>query len=193
MARTKNFDQNEVLQRALELFWSKGYNATSIQDLVDHLGVNRASLYGTWGDKHSLYLETLQLYRKGASTWLLELVRSERPAKQIVEEFLNYAIAESEIEQTNNGCYLVNSATELANTDKEVSALVNDNKETVVKVLTAIIEEGKEEGEITSLRSSEDLATYIFSIVSGLRVMRQTGMSTKELRKTAEIALSTLD
>ncbi len=193
MARTKNFDQNEVLQRALELFWSKGYNATSIQDLVDHLGVNRASLYGTWGDKHSLYLETLKLYRKGASTWLLELVRSERPAKQIVEEFLNYAIVESEIEQTNNGCYLVNSATELANTDKEVSALVNDNKETVVKVLTAIIEEGKEEGEITSLRSSEDLATYIFSIVSGLRVMRQTGMSTKELRKIAEIALSTLD
>ena len=60
MARSKSFVESEVLDKALNLFWTKGYNATSIQDLVDHLGINRASIYSTWGDKHGLYLETLK-------------------------------------------------------------------------------------------------------------------------------------
>ena len=71
MARKKNFDEVEVLDKAVNLFWEKGYNATSIQDLVEGLGINRASIYDTWGDKHQLYLSALKRYRQNSSSWLL--------------------------------------------------------------------------------------------------------------------------
>ena len=69
MARKKEFDEVEVLDKALDVFWKKGYSATSIQDLVDSMGINRASIYDTWGDKHNLYVESLKRYRQKSSSW----------------------------------------------------------------------------------------------------------------------------
>lgn len=193
MARTKSFDERLVLKKALNLFWAKGYHATSIQDLVDHLKINRASIYSTWGDKHNLYLETLKLYRKINSNWLLELVRSAKPAHEILANFLQYAIDETQPDQVPNGCYLVNATTELAHTNSDVDELVTDYKETVIKVLSAIIEDGKTQGQITSKHSSLDLATSIFSIANGLRIMKQSNTDSRNLQVTVKIALSVLD
>jgi len=88
MGRTKNFDESRVLDKALEVFWKKGFNATSIQDLVDHLGINRASIYDTYGDKHQLYLASLKRYRQQTSSWLLQQIRSEKSALAIIKDFL---------------------------------------------------------------------------------------------------------
>ena len=68
MARTKDFDEDEVLDKAMYLFWNQGYNGTSMQDLVDGLGISRSSLYDTFGDKHSLFIKTLENYKKNASS-----------------------------------------------------------------------------------------------------------------------------
>ena len=193
MARTKSFNETEVLEKALNLFWTKGYSATSIQDLVDHLGINRASIYDTWGDKRNLYLESLKLYRKGSSNWLLELVRSDKPAKQIIHDFLDYVIEDSIADTEQKGCFLVNSTTELANQDQSINGLVQENRDTVIKVLTAIIDEGKQDGEITSGRASHELATYLFGVINGIRVMGQTQMEASALKNMADIAISSLD
>lgn len=193
MARTKSFNETEVLEKALNLFWTKGYSATSIQDLVDHLGINRASIYDTWGDKRNLYLESLKLYRKGSSNWLLELVRSDKPAKQIIHDFLDYIIEDSIADTEQKGCFLVNSTTELANQDQSINGLVQENRDTVIKVLTAIIDEGKQDGEITSGRASHELATYLFGVINGIRVMGQTQMEASALKNMADIAISSLD
>lgn len=193
MARTKNFNEQEVLEKALALFWQKGYHATSIQELVNHLGINRASMYGTWGDKHNLFLESLKLYRKQNSGALLEMVRSQKPAREVIRDFLLYAIKEANHDQGTNGCFILNSTTELADKDQAVGDLSYENRETVIKVLAAIIDEGKEEGDITSIQSSEDLATYFFGIINGLQVMRQTRASEKMLKSTVDIAISALD
>jgi TetR/AcrR family transcriptional repressor of nem operon len=63
MARTKDFDENEVLKKAVDIFWLKGYSATSMQDLVDGLGISRSSLYDTYGDKHTLFMKALESYQ----------------------------------------------------------------------------------------------------------------------------------
>lgn len=192
MARTKSFNETEVLEKALQLFWSRGYSATSIQNLVDHLGINRASIYDTWGDKHNLYLESLKLYRKQNSGTFLELVRSDKPARQLIADFLSLAIKD-EGASHQNGCFLLNSTTEMANLDQAIGQLTFDNRDTVTKVLTAIIDEGKAEGNIQSLQDSQDLANYFFGIVSGIQILRQTQASKKMLKSTIEIALSALD
>ncbi len=83
MARTKDFDEQEVLKKAVCLFWNKGYNATSMQDLVDQLGISRSSLYDTYGDKHTLYLKALEEYQQTNGGKLCSIVHESASAKEL--------------------------------------------------------------------------------------------------------------
>lgn len=192
MARKKNFDETEVLQKALMLFWEQGYNATSIQDLVDHLGINRASIYDTWGDKHGLYLETLRHYRKLTSSHLREKLRSDKSAKEIVRDFLYDIVDDSVRDETKKGCYLSNSATELANCDKMVEQMFSDNRVKMEAVLNELIKEGQEQGEFSSKHSSQSYARFVFNTAGGLRVLAKGTISEKEMNEVVDVALSAL-
>ena len=192
MARTKAFDEQEVLDKALNLFWEKGYNGTSIQDLVDHLGINRASIYDTWGNKHQLYLASLTRYRKHASHWLLEQIRSEKPANQVIRDFLYNIIDQGIHTHDRKGCFMVNSCTELANQDTDVRHLVKENRETMEKVFSAIIQEGQETGEFPNKTDSLSLAKYLYNTVTGLRGSMQGDATVEELKSVADISVSTL-
>ena len=193
MARKKNFDEKEVLEKARNLFWRKGYNATSIQDLVDELGINRASLYDTWGDKHQLYLSALKLYRQNASSWLLDEIRSDKPARQIIESFLNHVVMDVLNDPEKKGCFVVNSTTELANLDNDVLQQVEENRQTVISVLTEIIKEGQVEGEFKSNREADALARFIFTTVNGLRVIGKCYVTDGEMKDVISISLEALD
>lgn len=192
MARKKNFDENEVLEKALMLFWQQGYNATSIQDLVNHLGINRASIYDTWGDKHGLYLETLKHYRKFASSRLLEKLRSDKSAKEIVKDFLYDIVGDSVTDDSRKGCYLSNSATELGNCDQTVHSMFSDNRIKMEAVLNELIKEGQEQGEFSANHSSEAYARFIFNTAGGLRVLAKGDISETELNEVVDVALSAL-
>ena len=193
MARKKSFDEIEVLQKALHLFWRKGYNATSIQDLVNELGVNRASLYDTWGDKHNLYLAALKLYRQSASSRLLDDIRSDMPAREVVEAFMMRIVNDVILDKERKGCFLVNATTELANLDAEINRMVEDNRRTIVEVLAEIIKEGQDKGEFKSQKSPQALARFIFNSVNGLRVVGKADVPLDEMKEVVEITLSALD
>jgi len=193
MARKKSFDEIEVLQKALHLFWRKGYNATSIQDLVDELGINRASLYDTWGDKHHLYIAALKLYRQSASSRLLDDIRSDMPARQVVESFMFRIVNDVILDKERKGCFLVNATTELANLDAEINQMVEENRKTIVEVLAEIIKEGQDKGEFKSQKSPQALARFIFNSVNGLRVVGKADVPLDEMKEVVEITLSALD
>lgn len=192
MARKKNFDENEILEKALHLFWRKGYNATSIQDLVDELGINRASIYDTWGDKHQLYVAALQRYRQNSSSWLLNQIRSEKPASEIIEAFLNHVIEDVMQDDDKKGCFVVNSTTELANLDEDIQTLVSENKRTIERVLTELVKEGQESGEFNTTRSPQAYARFIFNNINGLRVVCKTSASREELQEVVDITIRSL-
>ncbi len=192
MARTKSFVESEVLEKALNLFWTQGYNATSIQDLVDHLGINRASIYDTWGDKHGLYLETLKQYRKHSSTKLLEKLRSEKSAKEIVKDFLEDIVVDSSADEMKKGCFLSNSATELGNCNQAVNAMFTDNRVKMEAVLNELIKEGQESGEFSMKHSSEAYARFIFNTAGGMRLLAKGDISKAELAQVVDVALSAL-
>lgn len=192
MARTKGFVESDVLNKALNLFWQQGYHATSIQDLVDHLGINRASIYNTWGDKHELYLATLQQYRRFASSTLLEKLRSEKSAKEIVKDFLKDIVSDTSKDTKSRGCFLSNSATELANCDQQVQDIFTDNRLKMEAVLNELIKEGQESGEFSTQYSSESYARFIFNTAGGLRLMAKGKISENELNEVVEVSLSAL-
>ena len=114
MARPRNFDEQDVLRKAINLFWRQGYKATSMEDLVQGLGISRASLYDTFGDKHQLYLRALGEYDKESNEVATTLLGIERPAPEAVRALLESAMASSTGADRQWGCFMVNSLIELA-------------------------------------------------------------------------------
>src|SRR3569833_1374812 len=92
MARTKDFDEDEVLSRAMDLFWLKGYNGTSMQDLVDGLGISRSSLYDTYGDKHSLFLKSLENYKRLGYEQMDKIIHQAASAKDAIRQMLEHNV-----------------------------------------------------------------------------------------------------
>lgn len=193
MARPKSFVESDVLDKALNLFWTQGYHATSIQDLVDHLGINRASIYSTWGDKHGLYLETLKQYRRDNSNKLLQKLRSEKSASAIVRDFLEEMVTSPSDEEMKKGCYLSNAATELANCNETVNAMFTDNRIKMEAVLNELIKEGQEAGEFSKNHTSQAYARFIFNTAGGMRLLAKGNISKAELAEVVEVTLSALN
>ncbi len=171
MPRTKQFDETEVLKRAMELFWEKGYHGTSYNDLVEYLSISRASLYQTFGDKDQLYRKALEYYRDTSQEWLKSLLRTSISLREKLDILLTSVIDETLNDQCQKGCFMVNSTTELANADPEIAALVAQNRQTVEGFFHAAFYMAQQDGEIEGGQSAEALAHFFFNNYLGLRVM----------------------
>ena len=131
MPRVKLFDENEVLFKAMNLFWKQGYSATSVQDLVSHLGINRASIYSTFGDKDQLFKKSFELYRKINTEGLTQFFQSRPNVKKGFSELFDLAIQEAVQDKDNKGCFVVNATTELIPNDEKLLEIVHNNKKNV--------------------------------------------------------------
>src|SRR5687767_7780321 len=114
MARTKDFDEAEVLNKALCLFWHKGYNGTSMQELVDHLGISRSSLYDTYADKHTLYIKSLEFYQNTSRQKMDDIAVNATSAKEAIMQLFTLMTTELLTDDQQKGCFIVNSEVELA-------------------------------------------------------------------------------
>lgn len=174
MARTKAFDESAVLAKAMEVFWSQGYNATSMEALVEGMGINRASMYSTYGDKHQLYLKTLNNYRQRQASEMIALLEQTPSVKEALQMLLRNILQESTCPE-KKGCFIVNSAVEFATHDAAVLEIVKNNLQTVENALAAAIVRGQASGEIKSKKSPEALAAFLLNTVNGMRVAEKAG------------------
>ena len=120
MPRVKLFDEQEVLTKAMNLFWKQGYSATSVKDLVNHLGINRASLYDTFGDKEQLFKKSFALYRKSNVEGLIQFFESRPNVKNGFSELFDIAIQEAITDKEAKGCFVVNTTTERIPNDENL-------------------------------------------------------------------------
>jgi TetR/AcrR family transcriptional regulator, transcriptional repressor for nem operon len=135
MARTKQFDEDQVLERAVAQFWAYGFNGTSIQDLVANLGLSRSSIYDTYTDKRQLFLTSLSRYAEQSTQTLVTLItESEDIIKTISLLLTGPGHSENQARQPK-GCFLVNTITELASRDAEALAIAKINNEKVIQAL----------------------------------------------------------
>lgn len=178
MARPKEFDEDVVLNRAVNVFWCQGYEATSIQDLVEGMGISRASLYGTYGDKFALYQKALTRYSQTQQEGLCYLLDQDRPAEAIIRTLLNGVIEESRTDPDHKGCFMINAAMELANREPSIASLVKDHQQLFEANLQRIVERGQTEGMFTRQYSAAELAHYLFSVINGLKAVGKTSPNT---------------
>ncbi|MFH6999857.1 TetR/AcrR family transcriptional regulator [Flavobacterium sp. FlaQc-57] len=181
MARTKEFNEDKALDKAIEIFWHKGYNGTSAQDLVTHLGLSRSSLYDTFGDKQKLFAQSLQRYQKNAQDQIIELFEKSENIKETLRDIFKQAVIESLEDRITKGCFMVNSSVELAMHDEEIAKIVKNNSQKMEEVFTNAVQKGQDLGQISESNEARVLARFIFNNYSGIRVLARTGERDKQV------------
>lgn len=194
MARTKEFDPDAALQSALELFWRRGYEATSMADLVEHLGIGRASIYATFGNKHELYLKALDRYAETRDPRLVGELSQPGPALPAVRALVrSFATEAASPEDRRHGCFITNSAAELAPHDPAVARRVEISWEHVETPLYAALIRAQAQGELPGDRDPRALARMLLVLMQGLRVVGKASQDPARVRDAAEQALALLD
>ncbi len=175
MARSKSFDPNIALRKAMQLFWRQGYEGTSVDELVAAMGISRASLYATFGDKHSLYLKALDRYieqvlrpRLGA---LERAASAAEGLRALFAELVDFAAGDPQ----RRGCFAVNAACELGARDAEVAVRLGAQSAAMEELVARRLAEAQDNGEIAPERSPRDLARLILAAIDGLRVRSRLG------------------
>lgn len=190
MARSKEFDEFVVLDKAMKLFWEQGYEKTSLSDLVEHMGIHRRSLYDTFGDKHSLFIRALDRFHHRIKNELTSKVGQSTSAIQSLEIIFDYAINGEK--ENPKGCMMVNSAVELALRDGEINKKVIENFEATELFMKDIISFGQRNNEFQLKIGVDEMAEYLHTVWIGLRVMTRTSTSKEKLNNIVKITLEQL-
>ncbi len=193
MARQKEFDRDEVLHKAMEVFWTRGYEGASIQDLVKHMGINRQSMYDTFGDKHSLFLEALDRYREIQSRKVFEVLERPGSMKRNLRQLFEEAVARSLSAEGRRGCFVGNSMSELAGRCKETATRTCNSMASAEKMFQKALQRGKEQGELRRVSDTRAVARFLYSNLQGLLLMAKATRDRKLLNDVVKVTLSVLD
>ncbi len=193
MPRVKTFDQQQVLEKAMELFWEKGFAATSIQDLVSHLGINRASLYDTYGGKEELFCKSFELYRQKNTRAILEFLNNEPDVRKGLRSLFEMGIQEAIQDQGRKGCFVVNVTTELVPRDKKMLTVVRENKKNFEGIFLNYLQKGELENQFPEGKDLKAIASLLFTLYNGLKVVSKVEPEKEQMQRTVSTALSLLD
>jgi TetR/AcrR family transcriptional repressor of nem operon len=193
MARVREFDTKAALEAAMSAFRHRGYEGTSVQDLVDATGIGRGSLYAAFGSKEGLYLAVMDRYREQYALPLIDLLDSGAPARKLIRSVLLGVVDEIVRDGTRQSCLIVSATTERLPHDPEVAGRVRATTVSLEDALTEMIGKGQASGQVTSTRDARDLARFLLTTIHGLRVMGAINTDRGSLTNVAEVALGCLD
>ena len=187
MPRPREFDPDLVLDHAVELFWAKGYEGTSISDLEEHLGMGRQSLYGAFGDKHELYVKAMDRYAASQSWTRKDLLKADAGVEEIREYFKGLISAVTQ--EPRRSCLLINAAIEGDCEHPKVAGRCTDNQQNLTRAFRHALEGAVAKGQLDRKTDTNALALALVSQSFGLNVMARNGATPATLGKVAESAM----
>lgn len=191
--RTKTFDIDEVLDKAIMVFWSKGYEASSIPVLEKSMGIKRQSLYDTFGDKHRLFLSSLKRYHDQIIVKNFSTLFTATSPKQAIKDYFYQRVEDINDPNVIDGCLVTNSLTELGLSDKEVKNQTKHTLDYMEHAFYEAIKRAQELGEIDSKKDATLMATQLLNNAQGLFVMSKSGMAYEKLKILTNQFLKILD
>jgi TetR/AcrR family transcriptional regulator, transcriptional repressor for nem operon len=192
MARPKQFDPDLAAQEAMEAFWENGYNATSVSDLLIEMGLNKGSLYGTFGDKKKLFLAALNKYQDQNVAIIRDVLDRPGSARAAIEALLQLAVERCTGEEAARGCLAAKAAMELAAHDPDISAWIKRFHERKVELVAQTIRRGQQQGEIDRDLDARAVARFLLNGVAGLYLSGMTGPSEEEVQDVVRLMLKVL-
>jgi TetR/AcrR family transcriptional repressor of nem operon len=192
MARPREFDEAAVLDAAVECFWSRGYEATSVRDLIKETGLTGASLYNAFGDKRALYEKALDHYVEGS---IADRIRrcQELPPREAIGAFFAEILKRSLGDPQHKGCMLVNAALDVAPHDPGFQKLVAEVLAHIERFFLGCVRAGQAGGVITRSVAAKDLARHLLGVLMGVRVLARVRPERALLEGVVGAALTLLD
>jgi TetR/AcrR family transcriptional repressor of nem operon len=191
--RTKDFDETEILRKAINLFWQKGYYDTSLHDLINGLGIGRSSIYHAFGDKHSLFLKALELYQREGTAKIITILESNISMKEAVGKLLRQVASDVFTDICPKGCFKINSEVEVAASDELIKKLVAEDDLIIEEALFHAIQKGQENGDINASKDPKVIARFLCNTVAGMRVYAKFKDDRQFFDDVVETALTVLD
>lgn len=193
MPKTKLFHKETVLEAAAGIFTQKGYNGTSIDDILNATGLSRSSLYDSFQDKHNLYLQSLEFYKQGNDQKFQNINEKNMNGVQKLEAMFKGVVNHLVENPNDNGCLLVNAAAEMSKQCYKTSQVVCNNKDEVQELLSSWIDEAEKNRIVTLDKPAKVYGQFFYSTLCGLRVMSQSGATKTELSNVVKVALDSLN
>jgi TetR/AcrR family transcriptional regulator, transcriptional repressor for nem operon len=192
MAGVKQFDRDEVLDRAMTLFWTRGYEATSIQELVEATGVNRGSIYGTFGDKRGTFLAVVDHYLETVGNSLAEELSDPDP-RRAIERMFDSIIRRTSDPRFPRGCLITNSALECPASGDAIARKITQGIGQQESAIYRVLRRAQAEGSLAASRDARALARFFLGVAQGLNVMNKAVADPEMLKDIARTAMRVWD
>ena len=193
MARPKEFIPDEAIEKAMQVFWHQGYEATSMEDLLTAMNLNRGSLYDTFGDKRQLFLKVIDRYCHGFVGEKFSLLDQPGPALPTLRLFIRGMIEGGLADPQRRGCLIANTVMELSPHENEIAGTLRQVLKMAENTFFRVLIRAKEQGELNNDKDPRALARFLTTMMQGTIVMIKAGASADAVNETAETALSVLD
>lgn len=193
MSRQKEFNEDEVLEKAMLLFWEKGYYATSAQNIVDKLGISRSSIYDTFFDKKNLFKRALQKYVRDQSKGLFDMLEQTDNLKETIRNVFIFTAQSAIEEKSSKGCFMINTAIELSFSDSEIKAMVESNFTDVENAFATSIRKAQQAGKFPIEKDPLALGSFLANSLAGLKVSVKVISDSKYYNGIIETVMKFLD
>lgn len=191
ISREKEFDRDEALNQAMVVFWKKGYNATSIPDLLQSMKLSRSSLYSTFGDKRALYISALEHYKRNRS-YKLDILNHASSAREGLKQYFEQHISSMYDKNSPGGCFVTNTAVIMEELDEDLKKLVKDSFINLEKSFYKLLERGQQSGEIKKDININVLACLLLNLNHSINIMAKVNVDKQKIEQMVSSVLCDL-
>lgn len=188
MARPCEFCEDDVLDKVMRTFWAKGYDGTSLEDLLNASGIARQSLYNRFGDKRSLFLKALQRYQDDGKAQLKTLFEQVHPISQAFRQLFETVRDETDSNK-RMGCFAINAAMEMAHTDLAIADFITRNQRQFEQLFVSVLEQAKTRQELPADFDALASGRFLVGAYFGLKVLAKSDPSSPMLTDMIEVSL----
>jgi len=193
MPRPKEFNPDDAIEKAMQVFWHKGYEATSMEDLLEAMNLNRGSLYDTFGDKRQLFLKVIDRYCHGFVGEKFSFLDQPGPALPTLRRFIDGMVEGALADPQRRGCLISNTVMELSPHEEEIAGRLRQVLKTSEDTFFRVLVRAKQQGELSDHKDPRTLARFLTTMMQGAIVMIKAGTPADVVKQTGETALSLLD
>ncbi len=192
MARPLEFDKDVAMENAMDVFWEKGFESASLQDLIEAMDLSKSSFYQAFKSKHALYTETLGHYTDFLVGNLSRDLELSTSALRFIENTFNNVADQAPLKTSQRGCFLMNTASEFAQKDDEIALLTKSGLKRIETVFARAIEIAQMDGEISRAKPARSLANFLICSMSGLKTMAKAGVDQAILKDVVKTIIASL-
>lgn len=191
VGRNLTFDRDEALEKTMRLFWENGYHGTSVQNIIDEIGIKPGSFYNTFNDKYSVFIESLNLYGSHVLEYSKNTLVNERTCKENLTKFFGDMATVPDFK--SKGCLIIKTIVEVAPKDKNVLKIVNNILTELKSYFYECLKKGQETGEVSKNKDIKALSSFYASATDGLVLSGKTKIKKDEMNNIVKVIVSTMD